>query len=326
MLFLNKNDIYNAISMRDAISATKECFATLKDDNFDMPSRSLINMPEKDGLFVFMPAYLKQLNAAGIKVGSIYKGNNAIGLPTIHAIVVLFDAMSGQVKALLDGETITLLKTASVSAVATEILSKKEAKNLSIIGAGAQARAQLEGICCVRDIEKLYIYSRTLDSSNKFQNWILESSKYKSLDIVVCDSVNKSVENADIICTVTSSDSIIPIVKEEDLAAFVHINAIGGSTYDACELDPRIFRNATTVVELKSAALNEAGEIRQGIKTNLIEKKDLLEISDILNRKNFTSKPITVFKSVGIAAQDMAIADKIFQNAVSMKIGSNIAW
>ena len=249
ILYLSRDEIYSSISMQEAIVATVECFKEINNGNFDMPLRQLINAPENNGLFLFMPAYLERLQASGIKIGSIYKNNKDIGLPTIHGIVILFDVLNGKIKAILDGEAITVLKTGSVSAIATDILSKKTAKKLAIIGAGKQAKSQVDGVCCIRNIETIYIYSKNSSSSIKLKQLLLHNPKYKKLDIIVCESARDAVKNADIICTVTSSDSVNPIIIKEYLSLPVHINAIGGSTSDACEIDRLVFNDATVVVD-----------------------------------------------------------------------------
>ena len=310
--------------MTDAIDATKQAFIELDHNHASLPLRTPIEIPAENGLSLFMPAYLPELDQLGIKVASIFPNNSEKDIPAITGVVLLLDSKTGAPKALLDASYLTALRTGASSGVATDLLAKPDAKQLAIIGAGAQAKTQLSAVLAVRDITDIAIYSRSHQSRELFAGYIKE--KYKDLQVTIADAIDSACHDADIICTATNSTE--PLVYLDDIKDDCHINAIGSHNESMHEIDISVIKQAKVIVDQKHASLKEAGEIIRAIKAKLIEDDDLLELGYILNHQNHyieLKQQLTVFKSVGIAIQDLTVASKALELAEADDIGTMVS-
>jgi len=272
-------------------------------------SLGVIEQPNRvavgNGSALAMIARHIESGATVLKAITIRRDNRDRALPNIQALVVWFDGLTGSPLAALDGASLTAMRTGAASGVATDLLAAPDASVLAIIGAGAQAPDQVRAVCAVRQIKEIRVAARSSDSARRLAEKL--EPELSPARIVTCASVAEAVSPADVICTATTSDK--PLFEAGMLAERVHVNAIGAYTLTMCELPADLFRAADVVtIDQLPATLAEAGDLVGAIERGAIQVEDLVEIGALLRRKKpiFTGR--TVFKSVGIAAQDLALA------------------
>jgi len=319
---LSQDETREGITMRQAIEVMRDLFRQLSSGQVDMPLRS--SLATKSGHTLIMPAYLRSSNALGVKVISVYSKNVARGLPNVTALVALMDTETGSPLALIEGTYLTALRTAATSGLATELLARQNAHTLAVFGAGAEARTHIDAVCCVRDIKELRIYSRTRRSAEILAKEV--NQKHAALTVAISQSPTDAVKDSDIV--VTATNSATPVFKGEDLPPGVHINAIGSFRPDVQEIDENTVRRAKVVVDSHEAAISEAGDLIIPLKKGIITEEHIhAELGEILSGSKLgreTSSEVTLFKSVGNAAQDIAIAQAVFKAAELNKRGTNI--
>jgi ornithine cyclodeaminase len=251
----------------------------------------------------------------GIKVISVFHANKESGLPSHQGIVILFDANNGQPLMMFDAFEVTAIRTAASSAVATKLLSRKNSQTLAIIGSGEQAERHIEAILLVRNIKQVNIWSRNQVHAKELVEKI--STKYNT-SFIVSRTAKEASGNADIICTVTSSQQ--PVINYEWIAKGTHINAVGSATPNARELDTETIVRSKLFTDCYESIFNEPGEFiipkKEGLISNDHVKAELGEI--LLGRKKGREQDdeITVFKSLGLAAEDIFSARHIYQKIV----------
>ena len=316
-LFVNKERIASLLPMEECIAVMENMFRSLAAGQCLQPLRNIMRLPDGSGILGMMPGHAAKLGVMGIKVISVFHANSDSGLPSHQGIVTLFDAKNGRPLMLFDALEITAIRTAAASAVATKLLSRENSSTLAIIGSGEQARRHIEAMMLVRNIRNINIWSRTEKNAKQFANQM--SGEY-NLNIHVKKNVQQAVENADIICTVTASKE--PVVMGDWISAGTHINAVGSSTAAARELDTAAIVRSKLFTDRYESLFNEAGDFLIPKKEGAINDKHLkAEIGEVLSGTKKGRKhddEITVFKSLGIAAEDIFSAYFIYQ-----KINSN---
>ncbi|MDR3443331.1 MAG: ornithine cyclodeaminase family protein [Legionella sp.] len=317
IICLSEREIKKCITMTDAISAMESAFLQLARQQVILPLRTAIPIKNEHAISLSMPAYLEQEQQLGIKVVSLFPNNFSQKIPTINGLILLLDAKTGQPKALMDASYLTALRTGAISGLATRLLARKDASHVAIMGSGSQAMTQLEAIAHVRNITHVSIWSRTHEHAISFAKQIEHQFEIQ----VFADSAD-AVKEADIICTATNSTS--PFIHYDDIKPDAHINAIGSHTRNMREIASDVFKQAITVVDQIEAALSEAGEIIHAIESNVILPDSLLEIGPILSDASLTFKDhLTVFKSVGLAIQDISVAEMVYKNAIANQMGQH---
>jgi ornithine cyclodeaminase/alanine dehydrogenase-like protein (mu-crystallin family) len=311
--FFTAEDIRRALPMREAIEAMRAAFIAFSEGRAHIPQRLSISIPEQEGITLVMPGYVPP-DALGLKVVSVFPRNPARGLPTLSALVVMLDPETGAPAALLDGAFLTAWRTGAASGLATDLLARPDAESLALIGAGAQARTQLLAVAAVRSLRRVRVYSRT---HARAQALIEEMQGQEGIpqDIAVAPTPEAAVAEADIVCTATNSS--VPVFDGQALRPGTHINAIGSFTLEMRELDEETFRRAArVVVDSRAAALAEAGEVVWAIRQGILREADLVELGEIAaGRRPGRERPeeITLFKSVGLAVQDLVAAQRVWQ-------------
>lgn len=321
---LNANDVTKALPMADAIQAMRTAFAGLAAGNVTMPLRTIIDIPKQDAMAFFMPAYNAIDNQLGVKIVSAFPNNTKMHLPSIHGVVFILNPNTGIPEALLEGATLTAIRTGAVCGLATDLLANKNATSVAIIGSGVQARTQLEAVCCVRNIKQAWVYSPNQQNSEKFITDMKEKANIPSSMQAVA-SVQEATRNADILCTATPATS--PIIYLSDIKPGVHINAVGSHSAKMCEIDPQLVAKTKIIVDQRQAALAEAGDIIQTLRVGLITEKDFIELSEIVFQPKLgrnSTEQITFFKSVGLAIQDVSAAQQALTSAVKNNLGTFI--
>ena len=320
---LNAEEVRTALPMAEAIAGMKDAYGQLASGKATVPLRTQVDVPAHQGVSLFMPAYLPGREALAVKVVSVFPGNVSEGLPTIHGVVLALDAHSGRPLALLEGATLTAIRTGAASGAATDLLARAEAETVAIFGSGVQARTQLEAVCTVRKIQRVRVYSLDREGARRFAAEMIGQGPVPDL-IMIADSPETAVRDADIVCTATTSSS--PVFPGHLLAPGTHVNAIGAFRPDMQEVDIETIRRSLVVVDSREAVLAEAGDLIIPIEAGEIEESHIhAELGEIVNgtrpgRQN--TDEITYFKSVGIAVQDAVAATIALHNAQERQLGT----
>ena len=295
ILFLDESRVRSLILMSDLIPAMRAALADLSAGRAVQPVRTVVPVEDHQGFFGVMPAYN---GALGAKIVSFYPRN--VGVHTHHGLILLFKPETGEPLCVMDGRLITEMRTAAVSAASTEILARKDAHVLAILGSGVQARSHLEAMRLVREFDEVRVWSPRNSAAFAAENRVTPAS-----------SAEECVRGADVICVVTGSDT--PVLKGEDLSAGMHVNAVGANRPTWRELDDYCLRRSKLYVESREAAFKESGDV---ISAGAV----FAEIGEVVNEKlpgRETAEEITLFKSLGQAVEDIAAADLVYKRAIN---------
>lgn len=322
MLILSANDIRTALPMRVAIETQKRAYLAVALHEAALPLRTPVAVPEQEAVALFMPARVG--TDLGAKIVSVFPRNTANGLPTIHGVVVMVDAATGQPTALLDATYLTALRTAAGSGAATEALSNPNSQVAAIIGSGTLARTHLLAMCEARPIREARVFSRDPDH---VASLIADMQPLVSAVLLPAASPAEAVREADIICCTTTSSA--PVFDGQALKPGAHINGVGSYTLGMQEVDTETVKRAGKVyVDSRESVLAEAGDVVNPIKDGLISENDLIEIGLVFAGKapgRESVEAITFFKSCGLAAQDMTAAGEAIRRARVLGLGTEIA-
>lgn len=308
--YFSAEEIAAKVPMKKAISLMAETYRQISAAEAHVPIREHFFMPKESAQALFMPAYLAGDRTFGVKVVGIHDENPSRNLPYIHAVVLLMDASNGKPLLLADGSFITALRTGAGAGIATDLLARKDASVLAVFGAGVQARTQIEAVLAVREIEKVYIFNRTGEKALELKK---ETERRYGIGCLLGKEEDLSL--ADIICTATSSS--LPLFDHKKLKSGVHINAIGAYRKDMAEIPAETVCASSVYVDQVEAAWKEAGDLIQPLEKHLIAKAHIKgEIGQIVLKQivgRTSDSEITLFKSVGNAAQDLAIAGALIE-------------
>ena len=331
MLILTAEDVRKALPMKETIEAMKRAYASLSDGKADVPLRTRLSVPSQDAVTLFMPAYVQAEggDALAIKVVSLFPRNpeRERSLAFIQAAVLVLDAETGRTRALLEGSSLTAIRTGAGSGAAIDLLSRPDSSVVAIFGAGAQGRTQLEAACSVRKIESAWVFDTSVERANDFVTDMAGLGPVPS-DLHVADTPGQALAEADIVCTATTSSR--PVFADGDLKPGTHISAIGSYTPEMQEVPAETIARALVVVDSRSATLEEAGDLLQPMQAGLFGKEHIYaELGEIvLGRKEGRQSPeqITYYKSVGVAVQDAMAAQLALQNARELQLGTEVEF
>lgn len=323
MLILSQSEIERLLPMRDCIEIMASTLATLARDDAVLPLRTVIRIPQTNNAFGVMPAYLGSPRAIGAKIVTVFPGNHGTAFDSHQGAVLLFDLDNGSLAALLDATAITTIRTAAASAVATRLLARENASTLAIIGSGVQAHAHLEAMCAVRPITSLRVWSRNGEHARE----LAESARDRlHLDASVATSGADAVRDADIVCTVTSSTT--PVLLGEWLSPGTHVNAVGACTPNAREIDSAVVVNSRLYADRRESALREPGDILVPLQNGEIGPEHVVaELGEVLIGRGVgrrDDREITLFKSLGLAIEDLAAASHVYEQAVRAGLGVRV--
>lgn len=329
MLLLNAADVRRALPMPDAIEAMKRAFAALSGGRASVPPRVQLPLERNAGTSLFMPAYVDDedpgAQALTIKAVSLFDGNQARGLARIQAVVLVLEPDTGRPVAVLEGATVTAIRTAAASGAATDLLAREDATRLAILGAGVQARSHLEAVCAVRDIGEARIYGPT---PARVAGLIDEMSTTVKAELSAAASAADAVRGADIVCATTTSGD--PVFADEDIAPGTHINAVGSYTPGTREIPPETIERSLVVVDSREAAWEEAGDLIQPLEAGRITRDHIhAELGELVSgqkRGRRSDDQITFFKSVGVAVQDAFASTAALSRARELDIGQQVDW
>ena len=309
--YLDKTSITPLLPMQDCISVMERMFRSLAAGECLQPLRNLMWLPDKSGILGMMPGYAGAQEILGIKVITIFHANHTLGLPSHQGTVILFDAKQGTPLLLLDAATITAIRTAAVSALATRLLARENATRLAILGTGEQAEQHAQAIALVRPLTAITIWGR-----NETHAAAIAHTLGNTLDIPIhlASSVQEAVEDADIICTVTSSPQ--PILLGEWIPEGAHVNAVGSCTPATREVDTKAVLRSRLYTDRYESLFNEAGEFlipkKEGFLNESAVQGELGEVLTGTKPGRGNAAEITLFKSLGIAAEDLFAARHIY--------------
>jgi ornithine cyclodeaminase/alanine dehydrogenase-like protein (mu-crystallin family) len=321
ILFLSAADVDRALSMPAAIAAVREAFIDLSAGRADVPLRTPITLGG-DGAALFMPVHLARMKKLGVKIVTVVPENRERDLPTIQALVAVFDAENGHPLAVMDGELLTAMRTGAASGVATDALARTNASVAAVIGAGVQGQRQLEAVCCVRTIREALVFDADREQAESFA---AEMGRQLGRTVRVLDKAS-GVFAADVICAATSSN--LPVLADPDVKPGAHINAVGAYRPDTREIPGKTVGRSTVVVDSREACLAEAGDLVMAMgEGHLDPGYEPAEIGEVLagTRPGRTDQAeLTLFKSVGNAVQDLAVAGLVLEEARRLELGTEV--
>jgi ornithine cyclodeaminase len=325
MLILNRENLEPIISWEEAISLMKEVFLEFAHGRVVMPERSAIHVGEKGNSILFMPAFVPSAGGLGIKLVSIFPTNQNTAVPTVTSKVFMVDDQTGLVKAILDGGFITALRTAAVSALATDLLSRKDSSVLGVFGAGIQAKHHILAIQAVRSLKTVLVFDSNKEKAKEMCRELTSARSQPSYR--VADSPDALVNESHIIVTATTATT--PVFDGNKLKAGTHIVAIGSFKPDVRELDDATMKRSRIFADIPEEAMKEAGDILIPLSNGTLKGNPIsgglgdLVTGKVPGRRN--DEEITVFKSVGAAMEDIIVAATLLKKAEQKGIGSKVS-
>ena len=321
MLVLNDSDVNRMLTMPKCIEIMTQTLSALARGEATMPLRTVFPIP--DGAFAVMPAALANPSTVGAKLITVLPKNNSSKYDSHQGAVLLFDTDTGSLLAVMDASSITQIRTAAVSGVATNTLAKKSATSLGILGAGAQGYSHLDAIMAVRPLKTVKVWSRNSATADKLASVARE--KY-GVDAQAVGSAKEACTNTDIICAATAATE--PVLLGEWLAPGAHVNAVGASQNHAREIDSAAVVRSRLYVDRRESALKEPGDIITPIRNGEITADHIVgEVGEVLIGKapgRANDQEITLFKSLGLAIEDLASAHFLYAEAKRQGAGTEV--
>jgi ornithine cyclodeaminase len=323
MLVLNQSEVEQLLTMNECIDVMAEALTALARGEANQPLRTALVPPKTAGVLGLMPAYRGGEAAKyGLKAVCVFPENPSRGLDSHQGGVLLFSGETGELLAVMNASAITAIRTAAVSAVATRLLAREDAAELAILGSGVQARTHIEAMACVRPIKRARVASRRTEQARRFAD---EMSPRFSFPVEPVDSVEAAVRGADLIVTATTAAK--PILKREWISPGAHLNVVGSSIPTTREVDGATMAATSLFVDRRESTINEGGEYLFALREGAIGPDHIrAEVGEILlgsHRGRTSPDEITMFKSLGLAIEDLAAADYLYRKAKPLQAG---AW
>jgi ornithine cyclodeaminase len=323
VLIINQSEVVQLLPMDECMEVVAEALKTLARGDAILPLRPVMWLPERVGALGMMPGYLGNIERMGLKLVSVFPGNHGTEYDSHIGAVLLYETKHGQLLAIIDASEITAIRTAAVSGLATRLLAREDASVLAILGSGVQARSHLQAMRIARNIRRVRVWSRNPEHARRFAE---RESERPGMQIEPVKTAQDAVAGADIICTTTSAPE--PILMGEWIAPGAHINAVGSSVPFTRELDTLAVKRSRMFVDRRESTLNEAGDFLFPKKEGAIGDDHILgEIGEILLGKvkgRQSAEETTLFKSLGLAVEDIAAAQHIYAKAVERGMGTAV--
>lgn len=330
MLLLGAPDLRALVPMPDAIAAVREAFTALSAGRAVVPVRTAVAVPGTDAVFLAMPGALTapggRASALGAKLVSVVPANAAAGRPVVTALMVVFDPATGQPDAILDGTSLTALRTGAASGLATDLLALPEASIVALFGAGMQARTQLEAVCTVRPVTQVRVVGRSRERTAAFAAWAREQPWIRGATVIVATDPETAVRGAEIVVTATTSAT--PLFPGRAVAPGAHVNAVGAFQPHTREVDADLVARSAVFVDSREAALAEAGDLLLAAAEGRFRLEEIrAEIGQVAagGEGRRARDEVTLFKSVGHAAQDLAVAAAAVRRAGAGGRGAKVS-
>lgn len=324
LLVLNHDEVRRLLPMDECVELMESVLADLARGSVWQPLRFVIRPPEEPSLMGLMPAHRSAPTASyGLKAICIFPSNAERGLDLHQGGVLLFDGETGALRALLDASAVTAVRTAAVSGVATRLLARKDARRLAILGSGVQARSHLEAMAVVGEFEEARVWSRTPERSAGFA-----ADAQTPFPVQPVETAEEALSGADVVVTATTSTE--PIVRRAWLATGAHVNAVGSSIPSARELDADTVAAAALFADARESMVNEGGDYLFAVREAGIGPDHIrAELGEVLigSRDGRRSdEELTVFKSLGLAAEDLAAAEHVYARAQAEGAGTTVPF
>ena len=324
MIVLSHSDVEALLSMKDAIAVIAGVMPQVSAGKAELPLRSVIPVGGANRMGI-MPGALAEAGCYGIKLVSLFPGNPARGLSSHRGAMVLFEAETGEATAMMDASLLTAVRTAAASGVATRALARPNCETLAIVGYGEQAEHHLDAMAEVRPIRRVTVAGRSADKAAAFCE--RAASRHAGLTFSSTTDIEAAVRDADLVCTVTASP--VPVLKGDWLAPGCHVNVVGSSIPSMREVDDRFVERASIWVDYLPSTLAQAGEIVDMIAAGRFSADAIrAEIGNVLAGKapgRASSDEITAYRSLGIAAQDLAAAQFVVNRAIAQGRGQSVS-
>jgi alanine dehydrogenase len=318
---LTEHHVASLLPPADLIPAMESALAQFSAGEVQQPVRTVLSIGPQKAYFGVMPAYVTAPPQMGAKLVTVFSDNLAKGLPSHLATILLFDPETGALAAVMDGRYITEARTAAVSAVSAKALARTDAARLAILGTGVQARSHLEALVEVRALADARVWSPQPRSRERF---VSEMAGRVAVPVRACDSAEAAVRDADIVVLVTSSPT--PVVDDDWVAPGTHVISVGACRPDQREMAPALVARGRLVVDSRAAALVESGDIVQGMRDGRFDAAHVVaELGEVLlgrveGRRGHDE--VTIFKSLGMAVEDVAAADLVYRRAEERGTGT----
>jgi alanine dehydrogenase len=327
LLLLNADEVRELLPMADCVPVMREALRTLSAGTSVQPLRSRTVPPGRTEFMLAMPGFLAEPSGLGIKVLTVFPQNAGRGRPVHQGLVVLFDDADGSPRALVDAGAITGIRTGAVSAVATDALARPDAASLAILGSGVQAEAHAEAMRAVRPIERIRVWDRDPKKARALADRL--SDRYRSsIECEAAESAERAIRRSDILCTTTASTA--PIVEGAWLPDGIHVNAVGAASPGLRELDPRALRRCRMYADRRESVESESDEFRIARSEGIIGSEHLLgEIGEVLLGRiagRLQPSDCTLFKSLGLAIEDLAAARALCERALQLGKGTRVPF
>jgi alanine dehydrogenase len=331
MRVIGAHDLRALVPMATAVELMKQVFAQYSEGGTISPIRTPVELPDGSGVSLFMPAYVGATGegtaALGAKIVSVFGGNIARGLPTINAVVVVLDPETGQPIGIIEGASVTALRTGAVSGAATDLMAREDASILTVIGGGAQGVTQAAAVCSVRSINEIRIVDPSSDMRSSFSSRLAEwIDSVPDINLSIAEP-QAALDGADIVCTATTSKT--PVFEDGWIGPGTHINAVGAFTPEMQEIPDSTVARSRIVVDAVEAILHEAGDIIQPLQRGVITEADIqVELGHVVLGRSpgrASAGEVTFFKSVGNAIQDMIVARTALAAAESRGSGQTVS-
>lgn len=323
LVLISSSEVKKNFSMAEAIAAMADAFGSLSAGKSFVPQRYVTTIADGNLHMLLKPVSVDEENRAAIKVLTQKEKGAVDGIPAIVGVVMVLDTLTGEILSLMDGEYLTALRTGAASGLATRYFSGEDINTVAIFGCGAQGKTQLEAVCAVRKIKKVWVFDTHRDTAEQF---IKEMSGKLGVKIELA-SQRDVLKECDVICTATNAEE--PLFYKNEIKAGVHINAIGSFKPNMQELDPELLKEARIFVDQKEPCLAESGDLIKPINAGLFSEDHIageigaFALGRIEGRTD--DKQLTVFKSVGIAIQDYMVANKVYEKSVKEGFGQAVS-
>jgi ornithine cyclodeaminase len=325
VLFVNESGVKDLLPMKSCVGLMRDALTTFARGDAVLPLRSMMRLPDGSGILGLMPGYLGHPQSFGLKVVSVMPGNHGTPYDSHQGVVMLFGVVHGEPLAILDATAITAIRTAAASAAATDVLAREDAGELAIIGAGAQGRSHLAAMRAVRKLRRVRVWSRTRANAERFGR---EEAASLGFAIEIAASAEEAVRGADLICTTTAARD--PVLRGTWLSPGAHVNAVGACFAATRELDTDAVRRARFFTDCRESCLNEAGDFliprNEGAigDSHLLGELGAVFLGEVAGR--VSPDDVTVYKSLGIAVEDLAAAHEIHRCALESGAGTWLDW
>ncbi|MDQ5846902.1 MAG: ornithine cyclodeaminase family protein [Acidobacteriota bacterium] len=330
ILILSHEEVVELLPIKKCIAVMRDALLALASGKVHQPLRTIIRPPDAKGVMGLMPSYMSggisdHQAAFGLKAICVFPGNPAKGMDSHQGGVLLFSAETGELLAMMSASAITAIRTAAVSGVATDLLSRPDAGNLAILGSGVQARTHLAAMSEVRSIKRCRIASRRIEHAQSFAE---EMRQNFSFPIEPVETVEEALKGSDLIATTTNA--VEPIVKREWISAGAHLNLVGSSIPTTREVDSETMAAVSLFVDRRESTINEAGDYLFAAREGVIGPDHIrAEIGEVLkgDKPGRTStEEITCFKSLGLAIEDLAAAEYLYRKARDLNVGTWVSF